>query len=345
MMSAGAGGETIEEVQADEKLWFPEVRSATNQWLNAIDRYRALTRVGPPMLYAELSSAGSAAFAYYPIHTFCQHYPRSPVIAGAIFDARTGIRRRYPEMYKLFDAEKLIRGYGATDNRLNQARNDFGMIHLFPAMVVGSWLTTEHVGALNGFSGIFPRDDPGRTATVSVFAETIPVFHFDPWKGRLPDVYYTSPGVVQEKIIRGIETLIADDSLMGLPFERSAKGNARVLNVIAPIAPDDFRDDIVAIQDRVGAWLKETDVDMSVQFISMKQPLSPESGTAILTLVLLQGVDAGPDELKQLAEGTYPVDQKFLPGGNGYKPRPQEQPMLSDSQKKTGRRRLVQSKE
>lgn len=344
MLIGGTGGDSIEDVQADHKFWYRELRLYTQKWLDTIDRYRALTRVGPSMLYAELSSAGHAALAYYPIRAFRQHFPRAPVVAGAVFDARTGIRKRYPEMYALFADEGLVRGYVTTDNRLDQARNDFGMSHLLPAMTVGSWLTTEHVGALNGFGGVFPREDPGRTATISVFAESIPVFHFEPWNGKLPGIYYTTPGVVQEKIIRGIESLIADDSLMGLPFERSPKGSARVLNVIAPIAPQDFQQDIVAIQDRVGGWLKEIDVDMTVQFISMGQPLTPQSETAIVTLVLLQGVDAGPDKLEQLAEGTYPIDAKFL-AGNHYKPRDQEQPALTDNSRKASRRRLVQGKE
>ena len=320
MLSAGLGGMTIAEAQAIEKFWFREIRIGTEQWIEAIDRNRAVTRVSPIALPVELSTAGHAALAYFPIKAFKKHFPLAPIYATTIFDTYTGVRKRYPDMCALFDPEQLIRGYMGSDNQLNQARNDFGGAYLWPATTLGSWLTTEHAGSLNGFGRIFPSDDPGGTATISVWAETVPAFFLEPWAGKLPGVFYTSPGVVQEKIIRGIETIVADDSLMGLPFRKSAKGNARVLNVIAPVVPEDFRDDIIAIQDRVGPWLKELDVDMTIQFVSTTQPLQLD-GTGVIVLVLLEGVDAGPDELRQLAECTYPVPEGFLSDGNGHRPR------------------------
>ena len=337
MLPAGLGGMTIAEVHAIEKYWFREIRLATERWLEAIDRNTAITGVGPVAAGTELSSAGHAALAYYPIKMFVNRFPLAPVYAATIFDTFTGVRKRYPDISALFDPEELVRGYMATDNQLNQSRNDFGGAHLWPAMMVGSWLTREHVGALNGLGRVFPKEDPGRTATISVWAESLPTFYIEPWKGKLPGVFYTSPQVVQEKIIRGIETVVQDESLMGLPFRKSAKGNARVLNIVAPVVPDDFAEDIVAIQDRVGPWLKELDVDMAVQYVSTTQPLTP-GGTGVITLVLLQGVDAGPDELKQLAEGAYPIPHGFLSDGNGHKPSPERKQLEQKASRKNGKK-------
>ncbi len=78
-------------------------------------------------------------------------------------------------------------------------------------------------------------------------------------------------------------------------------------------------------------------MDMSVQFGSMGQPLTAESSTAILTLVLLQGTDADQEKLKQLADGTHPIDSRYLQGGNGYKPRAQAHRLLVEEEKKKPR--------
>jgi hypothetical protein len=319
MLIGGLGGRSIAEAQAIEKFWFRELRMCTDRSIEAIDANRGLTKVSPLALMVEMSAAGHAALGYHPIKTFTQHFPMAPVYANTILDTFPDIRERYLEMCALFDPEGLIDGYNLTDNALNLTRNDFGSAHLWPAATVGKWLTTEGTGILNGFGRIFPRTDKGRTGTMAVWAESIPAYFLESASDKVPGVFYTSPGVVQEKIMRGIETILTDTLLMALPFPPAPKGSPKSLHVIAPIVPEDFADDIAAVQDRIGSWLKELDPGVTVNFVSCTQPLHP-GGTGVITLVLLLGVDAGPDEIEDLAKGAYSTPVGFLSAGNGHKP-------------------------
>lgn len=313
MLPGGLGGETIEEVQLQEKFWLPDVRRGAQAWLEAIDQLRAVTDVNPMLNLSIMSPGGHAALGYPVTKEYHKHFPAVPVYASTILDHKTIVRSKYPDLRALYNPERLIRGYITCDNRLDQPRNDFGMAQLFSAMTAGSWLTRKHLGVLNGLNYVFPGDDPGRTGTISVWAETIPVFYLTPWEKVLPGIFYTRGGVVQEKMIRGIESVLGDVSLQGLPLERAGEGATRVLCVIGPIEPKSYRADIVEVEERIGHALKEQDVDCTLQYASVGQPLTPQSSTAVVSVVLLQAVAAQGEEIDALARGTLPIRGKFLP--------------------------------
>ncbi len=180
-------------------------------------------------------------------------------------------------------------------------------------MTTGHWITQkrDQQTALNGLNAIFPAHNPGQTGTVSVSVETVPAL-YEPATKRHGAIFHTSPALLTQKIIHGIERVISDETLQALPLRKSKPGSARVLCVIAPVTPEFLRSASMEVEERFGSWLKERDVDLVVQYASIGQPLTPD-GTAIISFVLLQLVDATDKQIADYARGKVRDNPAVLP--------------------------------
>jgi hypothetical protein len=321
----GFGGASLEEMLEPgmRRWWETDNMRTASKWADRIDHNTAITKVNAGLLLAILSNNGHAALAPDVLREFKRRYPLAPIYALTVLDAHTSVRERFPEVHDLLTGEGLVRGFISIDNLGDQKRYDFGLVQLLAAMTTGQWIASkrDQQTALNGLNAIFPATDPGQTGTISVTAETVPALYL-PESGRRQAIYYTSGSLLAQKIVQGIERVVTDETLQALPLRAARKGNARVLCVIAPVVPDFLRTTSLEVEERLGAWLKERDVDLVVQYASIGQPLTPD-GTAIISFVLLQRVEATDKQLADYARGKVRDNPAVLAhvAGNGHSKR------------------------
>jgi hypothetical protein len=67
----------------------------------------------------------------------------------------------------------------------------------------------------------------------------------------------------------------------------------------------------------MGGELKHRNPNLVVEFVSMRQPIDPKKQTAILTIVMLQRVNATLDDLDQLARRDKQPAPRY-PSGDGF---------------------------
>ncbi len=167
----------------------------------------------------------------------------------------------------------------------------------------------------NALTHIFhARKRPGRFATVSVWAETLPVFYLPAWREALPEVFYTPASLVEEKAMRGIRAVVEHPELQGLPLEPAPPGSTRLICVATPIVPrPDFQLRARRIDQALEAWRARTDPDLSIQYASIAAPMPPDTQEAPIFVVLLQPLKATTEEVDALALGA-PAVPEFLSG-------------------------------
>jgi hypothetical protein len=299
------GGATIDEMHEEEmrRWWASDNARCARAWADRVDYNTAVTKVNAGLLPVILSNNGHAALGPEIIREFTRRYPLAPVYGLMVLDAHTSVRDRYPEVHALFAEEQLLRGYICADNRGDPKRNDFGMVQLLAAMTAGHWITSkrDQLSVLNGLNAVFPAAHPGETATISVTVETVTALYHPGCKPHQP-LFYTSPSLLTQRIVQGVERVIMDESLQALPLRKRKKGCTRVLCVIAPVVPDFLQATSLEVEERFGPWLRNHDIDLVVQYASIGQPLVPD-GTAIITFVLLQRVDATDKQIADYARG------------------------------------------
>lgn len=300
----------VEAVLAQQELWRPDVMDKAQAWLARIQRESA-----PVFLLVLLSPGGMAALGRPVVEAFRWRYPDKPVYVVSILDDKTAVRQRFPDVRRLYSQDSLVRGYILTDNRRFKRRSDAGIALLFAGMAASTWISDQPLDPWNALTHVFDaRKRPGRLATVSVWAETLPVYHLPAWRDVLPEVFYTQASLFEEKAMRGIRAVVEHPELQGLPLEPAPPGNTRVVCVAAPIVPKpDFQLRARRIEQALEAWRAKTDPDLSIQYASIATPMSPETQEVPIFAVLLQPLKATAEQVDALALGA-PVAPRFLPG-------------------------------
>lgn len=322
--TAGFGGMTVEEVLELEPWWKLEVERFSTAWVDAIDQNTRRTGVSPSLVQAILSPNGHMALSPYAIGEFKHRYPLPPVYGFlAIPEKPATVRHRFPQVYELLGKSGLVDGFIALDNMGDQARNDLGAVQLMTAMATGHWISANHdrQSALNGLRAIFPKDDPGRTGTISTHMETVPVAWYAGYKHKVDGAFYSHTPLLVQRAMLGIERILEDETLQALPLRKAKKGSPRSLCVIAPAEPEYLRAIATEVDQRIGSRLRTLDRDLTLQWASIGQPLT-DGGNAVLTFILLQGVDATPKQIAAYTQGQIAGNPAVLPhatrNGNGH---------------------------
>jgi hypothetical protein len=324
-LSGGLGGASIPQALGMREDWERDATIGATTWREGIDRHRAIAEVDPMLHVAAVSPGGSAVTAKVLLDEFAYHY-RAPQFVVTAMDHKDPVRRRFGQMRQYLSQADNVRGFIVCDNALDMRRNDFGLVQLFAAMVSGVWLSTNTLGALNSLTYLFPSDEPARVATLSVWAESLPVFYRPQVCKDLPAMYYSNSVVCREKIMRGIKAVIEKeaDSLRAVAMPRADKGNVAAVYVVAPLEPESFRREIPEIEERMTPWLQEYDRNVTLQFASIGQPLTP-TGTAMITVIMLQSVAGSGQDVDQYTLDTLVgAEQKAI----GSAPSKQERAVL-----------------
>jgi hypothetical protein len=245
---------------------------------------------------------------------FHERYPRMPIYMISILDQKTVVRQRFPAIRTYYAQGDLIRGTILMDNLRDSMRADVGIAALLGGMISAAWVGQHPLELWNGLAHLFPTERPGGFATISVWAESLPVSYLPAWRNRLPEVFYTPTDLVKEKIIRGIQQLLERPELQSVPLQPSGAGHPRLCYVITPIIPDpDLKAIATWVEQGLQEWRAERDPDLLLHFASTAVPLSSMAQEIPLVLVLVQPLeDIGP-AIDGLALGTYPIDPRFAP--------------------------------
>ena len=305
----GRLGAPPSDAEADQEQWAPDVNDRAREWIARIQR-----ETNPVVLLVLVSPGGMAALGRPPLDLFHERYPRIPIYAVTILDHKTVVRQRFPQIRVIYNQDQLICGTIVLDNRRFSQRSDLGIAFLFAAMVCATWVDQLPLHLWNGLGYVFPKETPGGYATLSVWAETLPVYHLPAQGSDLPEVYFTRGNLVEEKARRGIKTLMEHPELQAIPLEPAEAGSTRICYVIAPVVPEpDFKVLANRIDESLAKWHAKTDQDLLIQYASIGAPLTPESQEIPIVVVLLQPLADRGEQIDGLALGTHPVDAKFLP--------------------------------
>ncbi|GEM_PF-3687607 len=315
LIPGGGVGDPIPDVLARDHLWRHDVMEGGREWLRRIQ-----AETEPVLLLTLLSSGGMAAMGQPVQQAFHQRYPELPIYVTTLLDQKTIVRKRFPAVRQLYTADSAVRGTVLMDDRRYSKQSDLGIAMLFAAMVGATWMGEHPLALWNGLAYVFPKEQSGGFATISVWAEMLPVYHLPEQGKDLPAVHYTKAVLLEEKAIRGIRTLIEHPELQSLPLEPAELGRTRVVCTIAPIVPSpDFQVSARRIKESLELWRVATDQDLSLQFASIGAPLQGATETPIV-VVLLQPVAADGETVDALADGTHIVDAKFLPAPSAPSP-------------------------
>ena len=305
----GRLGDPPSDAEADQEQWAPDVNARAREWIARIQR-----ETNPVVLIVLVSPGGMAPIGRPVLDLFHEHYPRIPIYAVTILDHKSVVRRRWPQLRVIYNHDQLIRGTILMDNRRFSERSDLGIAFLFAAMVGATWVDKLPLHLWNGLGYVFPKETPGGYATLSVWAETLPVYHLPAHGQELPERYFTRANLVEEKARRGIKTLVEHPELQAIPLEPAESGSTRICYVIAPIVPEpDFKTVASRVDESLATWHAKTDQDLLIQYASISAPLSPESQEIPIVVVLLQPLADRGKQIDDLALGTHQVDPKFLP--------------------------------
>jgi hypothetical protein len=268
----------------------------------------------PAVLLAFISSGGMAGLLYPALEQYKERYVQSPIYCTTILDHKEVVRQRFPAVRQLYCTDGLCRGIIITDNTRHPGRSDTGVALLYAAMTAGAWLGEMPLQMWNGVSYVFAKERAVRYATVSVWAEMIPIYHIPAWHDILPEVHYTKGAIVEEKIIRGIKYLLEHPELQAVPLEPAGKGHTRLIEVSAPIIPDpDFKAIAQRADANLAQWRVETDPNLLINYASIGFRMNVQTTEVPLVITLLQPLADRGEGLDGLALGTYQVDPKFLP--------------------------------
>lgn len=302
--SAGLGGDRPQDVLAASEYWSQDIKSATEKWLAGMqhDSESAL-------LAALISPGGHASLGVQPMRMYLNRYSRNPAYGFTTYDEKTAVRERFPTVRSLY--EDVARGIILFDNRRFPRRSDLGLCLLLASSTASASIADQTLSPVNSLAYVFDRDQGTRFATLSVFAETLPVYRL-PAEGRhLPEVFYTQAARLEEKLITGIRTVIEHPELQAAPIDRSTLGKTRLVLESAPVKPQpDFQRSARRVTEAVEEWRKH-DPDIGIQFASIGFPLNAETQEVPMFVVLLQGLDADAEAVDAVALGA-PVASKFL---------------------------------
>lgn len=306
----GMNGKKIRDVLAIEHKWKPEVRTGTDGWLRIIKG-----RTKPAVLLVFVSSGGSAGLARGPIEAFHTVYPEVPIYFISILDEKTVARARFPEIRDYYAYDNLVTQFIICDNRRFRKASDLGISMFFPGMTVASWLKSDSLDLWNLGAYTFPMNGQvvPKYGTLAVYAEMFPVRYEPPFKQYLPELYLTQGAIVEDVIMRSVQRVVTDESLLSVPLPKSTEPVSRVVLVAAPIHPSAFARYIARADEGLEEWRREHDIDVQVCYAAIKAPMNPLTEEVPLVAVYLQPLAATAYDLDQFALGNTPIDPRFLP--------------------------------
>jgi len=263
--SVGMSGDSTKDVLAAEEYWRQDVLAGAQRWLA-----RVQAESEPGLLLAIVSPGGSAAIGYAPARAYRERFPRNPIYEATLLDGKSPIRRRFSELRQLYSLDNLTRGFLLFDNRRFSRRSDTGLAILMAASVASTFISDQPLPPANLLALVFPKERPGGFATLSVWAETLPIFRIPPWEKSLPEVFCTKASLFEEKAIRGVHQAVERPDLQSLPLEPAGPGNTRLALVAAPIVPrPDFQASARRISEALEPWRSQADPDLCIQFASV----------------------------------------------------------------------------
>jgi hypothetical protein len=293
-LPGGLHGATVEEAEQMRDMCYHDVLIATEKWLRYLDSHTT-----HELLIVRASPGGHMALLPTIIATYRTRYRHKPIYLMTILDHKDVVRERFPAMRALFAQQ--VNGTIVLDNLHDHQRNDVGAQILFPAMSAGSLLGSLPTQIGNALSLVFARSRKVRYATLSVWAETLPVKHI-PATSDLEEVYYTKSNLVEERITKGIKILIEQQELQSVPLDPAALGHTRLIYVVAPIIPDpDFTRLTARIDSNLKQWRNNTDRNLLIHYVSTGANLSSERGEVPLVIVLVQPLADDGGGLDRLA--------------------------------------------
>jgi len=301
LLPSGLLNNPIEQVLRDRAYWETNVLRGTRDWLARMQR-----ETRPSTLICLLSPGGHAALGRPALDAFHSRYPLIPIYALTILDDKRQVRHEFANLRAHYDHNDLIRGWIITDNWRDSLRADLGMAALIGGMTGGSWVGERQPQLWNGLPPIFPGNQPkGGFATISVWAETLPVYYLPAFGKVLSEVYYTTSDLVREKIIRATQELVENPDLQAVSLPPDVE-HQRYIHAITPVIPTDLKETSEWVKDGLKPYLKDKP-NLGLSFVSMSAPLAPSTTEVPIIVVLVQRLAGDSSVIDHFALETHPA--------------------------------------
>jgi hypothetical protein len=178
-------------------------------------------------------------------------------------------------------------------------------------LIGATWVTERPVTLWNSLGLIFSEDQALRIATLSTWIEPLPVYSAPDSDSAGNNGQYVKTDHVEEKVLRGIRSVVEDSSLQALALEPARDGSTLICLVTVAVDAGDLQPIASNIEERIRPWLDRTLPELSIQFSSVGASVDPDICEAPLSVVLLQPLVEGAEALDALALETAMPNPKF----------------------------------
>lgn len=299
----GFDGKTLEEAREMEHLWTHDVSQAVERWLDSMEQGQD----APASLTIISSPGGSAAMLKLVVEAFKDRHPHKPVYLYTVMSEDKSLRLRFPRLREVY--APYVAGSIIHDNRRSSPLNDLGIRMLFGAMAASPALGGQPTQFTNAFARLFDTDSSVRYATTATWTESIPVSYLAPDADE-GETYVTRGSVLEQKVLRGVKTLVEETDRQSVLLPTAPAGHARYAYVILPIIPDGRYSELIKrVEANLKSWIETHADGLKVHFASIGVDVTPETTTLPIIITLLVGLDDDGTKLDEYARKLITVPQ------------------------------------
>lgn len=288
----GVAGETISRLDSFKDRWQNDIELGSDEWLTRVQRDG-----DPGLLLSIMGSDASALLAKYSIENFAARYPHLPIYNAITLAEPAVLRRHISDIRRLYGTGDLVRGFIVVDHRDPGAL--LALTLLFAATTAPSWgPSATPFGIWEALGQVFPSDAAGRCATVKLAIDNLPVYCGD--DGDATPTFITKPPLLEGKVIQMVKGLV-ENGLHPGALGPASKEQSRVICVICPVKPGDFRPVAERAERILGPWRAATDPNLTVVYASLPTRMTASTREVPIVAVLLQPLADGLEEVERLA--------------------------------------------
>lgn len=303
-LPGGFQGMNFQKAFGAQYYWEDDVTTAISNWLRYLDH-----QTRHEILLVYVSPGSHSAVLPILVKQYRERYVDKPIYAVTALEDREVKRECFPDIHRALS--KICSGVIINDNSRGYKETDQGNAALLSGLIAGGWISGSSLQLGNVLQEVFSPQRSSRYATTSVWMEELPVHYLEGAEG-IEEIYYTKEGILQEKILRGITTIIDSPELQGMPLERADEGNTRVIMVVAPIIPEEgFSRLVQRIEGNLKSWRK-VHKNIIINFASIGTELTPTTTQSQVIVALLHPLTDDGTHIDALALGKHAIDPKFL---------------------------------
>lgn len=276
----GLQGKTAEEAKRIRRLWLNDVILWTRKWLDDLE-----LNDDHAVLVIVLSPGGHAALLEVIIALYKERFPDKSIYLVTLLDEKDVVRQRLPALRREF--HQLVDGTFITDNRRFANRSDLAVKLLFAAMSAGGDLGTSPNPIGNALHYLFAPERKVRYATLAIWADTLPVKHFEA-VGKEPEGYYTKLSRLEDKVTRGIQDMYNNRDLQAVPLPAASSGHTRLMYVLVPLDQKVMPAFATRVNTNLTEWREKTDRNLLIHYVSLGADFSPDTVSVPMMIILAQ---------------------------------------------------------